>query len=90
MQRDRFEKWLRNIYATRDNEISCSECFDRVSRFVDLEVSGQDAAGKMPELQQHIDQCPACREEYETLRDLRRLEEQGNSPSVDDLKDQIR
>ena len=89
MNRDRFERWLRNIYETQDEEISCTECFDLVSRFVELEASGQDAAAKMPQVKQHLNQCPACRAEYETLRDLRRLEEKGEMPSSDDLQDLI-
>ena len=87
MRKDRFEQWLKNIHQTREHEISCSECFDQVSHFVDVELAGEDAAGTMPQLRQHLGQCAACREEYETLRDLRRLEDQGRLPSVDDLKD---
>lgn len=87
MRRDRFERWLQNIYRTQDEEISCSECFDSVSHFVEVELTGGDAARKMPQVKQHLDQCRACREEYETLRDLRRLENDGELPSVDDLKD---
>ena len=89
MDRNRFENWLKNIHATREEEISCSECFDLVSRFVELEVAGQDAAARMPELKQHLDQCRACRDEYESLRDLRLLEEKGEFPSLDDLQNSI-
>ncbi len=89
MNRERFERWLRNIFETQDEEISCTECFDLVSRFVELEASGQDAAAKMPQVKQHLNQCPACRNEYETLRDLRLLEEEGDLPSVDELQDLI-
>jgi len=89
MNRDRFERWLRNIYETQEEEISCTECFDLMSRFVELETSGQDAAAKLPPVKQHLNQCPACRTEYETLRDLRRLEEEGRMPSSDDLQDLI-
>jgi hypothetical protein len=89
MDRDRFERWLRNIYETQDEEISCTECFDLVSRFVELEVSGQDVAAQMPQVKQHLNQCPACRAEYEALRDLRRLEEEGEIPSSHDLQDLI-
>src|SRR5688572_22271403 len=42
MERGRFEKWLRNIYETQDEEISCTECFDLISRFVELETSGRN------------------------------------------------
>ena len=89
MDRKRFESWLKNIHETREEEISCTECFDLVSRFVELEVAGQDAAARMPELKQHLDQCRACRDEYESLRDLRLLEEKGEFPSLDDLQNSI-
>ncbi len=87
MKRDRFERWLQNVYNTQDEEISCSECFDRLSHFVEVELSGTDAVAKMPKVKQHLDQCPACRAEYETLRDLQRLENEGKLPSADDLQD---
>ncbi len=86
MEGNRFEKWLRNIFATRDEEISCSECFDRISQFVDEELSGTDPVKKMPGIKEHLDQCAACREEYETLRDLARLENEGGLPPMDELK----
>lgn len=89
MDHGRFVRWLKNIYETQDEEISCTECFDLVSRFVELEVSGENAAAKMPQVKQHVDQCRACRDEYETLRDLARLENEGGASSLDDLRDSI-
>jgi hypothetical protein len=89
MKKNRFEHWLRNVYNTQDNEISCSECFDLVSHFVEVELSGTDAVARMPKVKQHLDQCPACRTEYETLRDFQRLENEGKLPSKDDLQNLI-
>ena len=89
MKKDRFERWLQNIHQTQDEEISCSECFDLVSHFVEVELAGKDPAIKMPQLKQHLNQCPACREEYEVLRDLARLEKDNQLPSVDDLQDPL-
>ena len=89
MKKKRLERWLQNIYQTRDQEISCSECFDLVSHFVDVELSGEDAATSMPQLKQHLDQCAACREEYETLRELARLENEDELPSSDELQNLI-
>lgn len=89
MKRDRFTNWLRNIYETEEEEISCTECFDLVSRFVELEASGENAVVKMPQVKRHLNQCQACRDEYETLRELRRLEDEDRMPSVDDLQDLI-
>lgn len=87
---ERFENWLKNIYETQEEEISCTECFDQVSLFVEWEVSGQNAAAQLPQLKQHLDQCRACRDEYETLRDLRFLEEKGKIPLLEDLQNLIR
>lgn len=89
MQGNRFERWLQKIYKTRDQEISCSECFDWVSHIVDIEISGEGAGDKITQFQQHIDQCSTCREEYETLRKLRLLESDGEIPSLDDLQNRI-
>ena len=89
MKKDRFERWLQNIHRTQEQEISCSECFDSVSHFVELVLAGGDALGKLPQVQQHLEQCPACREEYEVLRDLARLEKDDQLPSVDELKDSL-
>ena len=89
MKSIRFESWLQNIYHTQDEEISCTECFDLVSSFVDLELSGENPAAKMPQVVQHLQQCAACREEYETLHDLRRFEDEGGALSLKDLQDLI-
>ncbi len=74
MKQSKFERIMRSVYETQDEEIACSECFDQVSDYVDLEIAGADAAKKMPRAKQHLDQCRVCREEYETLLDLARLE----------------
>ena len=90
MKSDRFENWLQKIMNTEEDEISCTECFDLVSNFVELELSGENPAAKMSQLKQHLNQCTACRDEYEALRDLRILEEQSGLPLLDDLQDLIR
>ena len=79
MNHRRFDMWLRNIYETQDEEISCSECFDLVSRYVELETSGGDIAIELPRVKQHLNQCRACRDEYEILYDLARLDDDGQT-----------
>ena len=80
MKPRRFDEWLRKISETHDEEISCTECFDLVSRFVELETSGVDVATELPQVKQHLDQCRACRDEYEMLRDIARLEDESQTP----------
>jgi len=51
-------------------EIGCDECFEHIDRYVDLQAAGHDADAAIPGLRAHLDGCPACREEYESLRAL--------------------
>ena len=51
-------------------EVGCDECFAVLDRYVDLEVAGQDADAAVPGLRAHLEGCPACREEHESLRAL--------------------
>jgi hypothetical protein len=51
-------------------EIGCDACFEELDRFVDLELAGLDADTAVPGLRAHLEGCPACREEYESLRAL--------------------
>lgn len=71
---NRLGGWLAHVLATQPHEITCSECFDQISTYVDLEVADQDAASALPDVAQHLHQCPACVEEYEALLDLAWIE----------------
>jgi hypothetical protein len=48
-------------------EVGCDECFEQLDRYVELELAGEDADTAIPGLRAHLDGCPACREEYESL-----------------------
>jgi hypothetical protein len=49
-------------------EVSCEECFELLDQYVDLELAGMDADDRLPGLAAHLDGCPACREDHESLR----------------------
>jgi hypothetical protein len=84
----RLERLLRLAARTQDEELSCSECFDLLPQYVDLEIEGRHPDFRLPLFQQHLEQCAVCREEYETVRELARLEAEGRPPSIDDLRAQ--
>jgi hypothetical protein len=79
-----FDSFLWHIWKTEDEEISCTECFDLVPQYVDLEIAGGITNDTLPGLKQHLDCCAVCREEYETLRDLVRLDDGRSRPAADD------
>jgi len=64
------EQALRRLLGPGVPEIGCDECFDVLDRYVDLELAGADADAAVPGLRPHLAGCPACREDYESLRAL--------------------
>ena len=51
-------------------EIGCDACFEELDRYVELEASGADPDAALPGFRAHLEGCPACREEHESLRAL--------------------
>jgi hypothetical protein len=49
-------------------EIGCDECFAVLDRYVELELAGHDPEHVVRGFRAHLDGCPACREDYESLR----------------------
>ena len=70
MQSPDFKHMLGRLLGPAKAEIGCDECFEQLDRYVDLEVPGHDADAALPGLLTHLQGCPACREEYESLRAL--------------------
>ncbi len=64
---DIFRMLLREIAETREVEIGCDECFKQVDRFVEMKLSGLNTAQAMPLVQEHLEICGECREEFEAL-----------------------
>jgi hypothetical protein len=51
-------------------ELSCEECFEQLDRYVELSLAGAPADGRVPGMRAHLDGCPACAEDFESLREL--------------------
>ena len=51
-------------------EVSCEECFERLDEYVEAELAGRDPEHAVPGMAAHLEGCPACREEHESLRAL--------------------
>ncbi len=51
-------------------EVTCEECFELLDQYVDLQTAGADADERLPGMRAHLEGCPACHEDYESLRDF--------------------
>jgi hypothetical protein len=67
MDPDLLKKMARGIMTTRPDEIGCDECFEQMDQFIDMVLDGKDAAAAMPLVQDHLNRCQDCREEFEAL-----------------------
>ncbi len=47
--------------------LTCEQCFEELDRYVEVELAGGDADRAVPGMGAHLEGCPACREEHESL-----------------------
>jgi hypothetical protein len=58
---------LNRLLGPAEPELGCDACFEQLDRYVELELAGVDADAAIPGLRAHLEGCPACREEHESL-----------------------
>ena len=71
-ERPDLKQALVRLLGPAEPEVDCDRCFAELDRYVELELAGADAdaAAAVPGLPAHLDGCPACREEHESLKAL--------------------
>jgi hypothetical protein len=75
MQRPDLKQGLGRLLGPAGPEVGCDVCFDQLDHYVELELAGADADAALPGLRAHLEGCPACREEHESLYALIRGEQ---------------
>jgi hypothetical protein len=61
---------LERLLGPARPEVGCEECFAQLDRYVELALADADADAAVPGMQAHLEGCPACREECESLHAL--------------------
>jgi hypothetical protein len=64
---DEVQRLVRQVLQTRPMEIDCDECLEQLDRFVEMSLAGRNAAQALPLVQQHLEQCDCCQEEFRAL-----------------------
>ena len=57
----------RRLLGPEGPELTCDACFEELDRYVELELAGADAETAVPGMAAHLEGCPACSEEHESL-----------------------
>lgn len=71
---------LKRLLGPSGLELTCEECFDYLDRYVELELSGEDADAAIPGMGPHLVGCPACGEDHESLYALVSTEGAASAP----------
>jgi hypothetical protein len=70
MDRPARDSTIRGVLGPAEPELLCDECFEKLDVYVDLQLRGEPADERIPGMRPHLDGCAACRDEYESLREL--------------------
>jgi hypothetical protein len=66
----RHQELIARLLGPSGPEVSCEVCFELLDEYVELELAGEDADTRLPGMREHLEGCPACHEDHESLRDL--------------------
>ena len=59
---------LLNLVATTgEDELDCDGCFDHVSQFVETKLANRTLCESMLLVENHLQNCPCCKDEFEAL-----------------------
>ena len=58
---------VHSALTARPDEIGCDDCFEQLNQFAEMVLAGKDVAEAMPLVQDHLNRCRGCREEFEAL-----------------------
>jgi anti-sigma factor RsiW len=58
---------IRALLGPAGPELTCDQCFEALDRYVEVELAGGDAERAVPGMSAHLEGCPACREDHESL-----------------------
>jgi hypothetical protein len=70
MSQNDHNRLLKSLLGPDWPELGCEECFEQLDRYVELELSGADADAAVPGMHAHLDGCPACAEDHDSLHAL--------------------
>jgi hypothetical protein len=67
---DKRDAILGRVLGPGAPELTCEQCFEELDRYVELTLAGEPADARIPGMRPHLDGCPACAEDFASLRDL--------------------
>jgi hypothetical protein len=64
---DQMEGLLRVLSMTRDHELNCNQCLDKIAEFAEHDLANKPIPDHLEGVHHHLTLCGECAEEYEAL-----------------------
>jgi hypothetical protein len=61
------DRLVQRLVGPTGPELTCEQCFDQLDRYVELELADARADHEIPGMHAHLEGCPACAEDHESL-----------------------
>jgi hypothetical protein len=61
------DRLVKRLLGPAGPELTCEQCFDLLDRFVELELADAQADREIQGMRAHLEGCPACAEDHESL-----------------------
>jgi hypothetical protein len=63
------DRLLARLLGPTGPELTCEQCFEQLDRYVELELELAQARAdeQIPDMRAHLEGCPACDEDHESL-----------------------
>jgi len=58
---------LTQLLGPTGRELTCEQCFDALDHYVEVELAGGRADEQISGMRAHLEGCPACDEDHESL-----------------------
>ena len=58
---------IERMLGPKGAELGCDACFELIDEYVELELAGEDADVRVHGMRAHLEGCPACREDHDSL-----------------------
>jgi hypothetical protein len=61
------DRLVKRLVGPSGPELTCEQCFNQLDRYVELELADARADHEIPGMLAHLEGCPACAEDHESL-----------------------
>lgn len=60
-------KLLKLVAQSRADKLDCDGCFEHLAEFAETKLAQREIPEALTEVETHLEQCPCCRQEFQTL-----------------------